>query len=61
MTTSNTKQIYYNGWWWRTRLLADGTRTVQPFRTGGGPAARTTTRYYRRPVRVHSSEFPGRM
>ena len=32
MTTSNTKLAYYNGWWWRTTLLADGTRSVQPFR-----------------------------
>lgn len=47
MTTSDTKLIYYNGWWWRTTLLADGTRAVQPFRTGSG-AARATTRYYRK-------------
>jgi len=51
MTTSKTKQIYYNGWWWRTSLLADGTRAVQPFRTGGGQTVRTATRYYRKPVR----------
>ena len=53
MTTSNTKQSYYNGWWWRTTRLPDGTRAVQPFRIGGGPAARATTRYYRKPVRAH--------
>jgi hypothetical protein len=52
MTTSDTKLTYYNGWWWRTTLLADGTRAVQPFRAGGG-AARATTRYYRKPVRAH--------
>jgi len=40
MTTSNTKLAYYNGWWWRTSLLADGTRAVQPFRARGGPAMR---------------------
>ena len=53
MTTSRTKLTYYNGWWWHMTLLADGTRAVRAFRMGGGPAARTTTRYYRKPVRVH--------
>jgi hypothetical protein len=53
MTTTNTKMTYYNGWWWRTSLLADGTRAVQPFRARGGPAMRGTTRYYPRPGRAH--------
>jgi len=52
MTTNKVKLTYYNGWWWRTALLADGTRAAQPFRIGDG-AARATTRYYRKPVRVH--------
>jgi hypothetical protein len=42
MTTSNTKLNYYDGWWWRTTLLPDGTRAVQPARIGGGPTARAT-------------------
>ena len=46
MSGNNAKLTYYNGWWWRRALLADGTRTVQPFRIGGGPAA--STRYYRK-------------
>jgi hypothetical protein len=53
MTTSKTKLIYYNGWWWDMTLLADGTRAVRPFRTGHGPAARAKTRYYRKPAQVH--------
>lgn len=47
-----TKLTYYNGWYWRTTLHTDGTRSVQPYRphdpndgpTSGGPAVRQGTR-----------------
>jgi hypothetical protein len=57
MTTSKTKLTYYNGWWWRTALLADGTRVVQPYRKGGGPVSHATPRYYRAPGRAGSWVF----
>jgi hypothetical protein len=53
MTTSRTKLAYYNRTLWRTVLLADGTRAVQPLLTDGGPTNRATTRYYRKHSRAH--------
>jgi hypothetical protein len=61
MGTSRTKLVYYKGTWWRTVLLTDGaravqplptdgTRAVQPLPTDGEPADRAMTRYYRRPA-----------
>jgi len=54
MSRNNANLTYYNGWWWHRAMLADGTRTVQPFRTGGSPEIRGRTRYYRRPGLAHS-------
>ena len=52
MTTS--KLTYYNGTLWRTVILADGTRVVQPFRmVSGAPPTRAAVRHYRKPAQKH--------
>lgn len=51
MTTSKTKLTYYNGILWRTVILSDGTRLVQPFRmVSGAPTTRAAVRRYRKPA-----------
>ena len=45
--TNTTKLTYYNGFLWRTTILPNGTRTVQPLRAGdkGRVVARAEIRY----------------
>ena len=52
--TSTAKLTCYNGVMWRTTMLPDGTREVQPLcrDDNGSLMARAEVRRYRRPARA---------